>query len=307
MINDLTQGGVVKKLLIFAYPFALSNLIQVFYGLVDMAVIGRYVGSSGQSGVAIGGDIMNFFMMVGAGFATSGQVMISQYVGRGDRKGIKSVIGTLLGFILGVALVLTALALIFAREFLYLERTPAEAFGQALTYITTCFCGLIFIYGFNAVGAILRGMGDSKRPFIFVAISAVTNILLDLFFVAALRLNVFGAALATVMSQGLSFTLIILYLYKRREAFGFDFKPKSFAIRKAQLIPLIRLGLPMALQSAAISVSFIFVNSFINGYGLVASAVTGVGNRLSQVIMIIGQAVNMASTVMIGQNFGAGK
>lgn len=307
MINDLTQGSVLKRLLIFAYPFALSNLLQVVYGIVDMVVIGHFVGSTGLSGASIGGELLNFFTMLGAGFSTSGQVMISQYAGRGDRKGINSVIGTMFSFILGSSLVLSAIALCFTGDFLTLLKTPAEAFKQGYSYAATCFGGLFFIYGYNTVSSILRGMGDSKRPFAFIAIATLTNILLDLVFVGLLGWDTFGAALATVMSQALSFILAIIYLYRRREAFGFDFKPKSFWIGKRQLLPMISLGLPMALQNAAISLSFLFVNSHINSYGVIASAVTGVGAKLSNVMSIVAMAVGMASSTMIGQNFGAGK
>jgi putative MATE family efflux protein len=307
MITDLTQGSVLKRLLVFAYPLALSNLLQVVYSIVDMIVIGRFIGSTGLSGAAIGSDLLNFFMMLGAGFSNAGQVMISQYVGRGDRKGINSVIGTMFTFILGVSLILTVIALIFARDFLMLVKAPAESFVQAYNFAVTGFCGLFFIYGYNAVSSILRGMGDSKRPFIFIIISTVTNAILALTFVGVLRLNTFGAALATVISQALSFTLSIIYLYKKREAFGFDFKPKSFRISRQQLGPMVGLGLPMALQNAAISLSFLFVNSCINSYGVIASAVTGVGSKLSNVMGIIAQAAGMASSTMIGQNFGAAK
>jgi putative MATE family efflux protein len=307
MINDLTQGSVLKRLLIFAYPFALSNLLQVVYGIVDMVVIGHFVGSTGLSGASIGGELLNFFTMLGAGFSTSGQVMISQYAGRGDRKGINSVIGTMFSFILGSSLVLSAIALCFTGDFLTLLKTPAEAFKQGYSYAATCFGGLFFIYGYNTVSSILRGMGDSKRPFAFIAIATLTNILLDLVFVGLLGWDTFGAALATVMSQALSFILAIIYLYRRREAFGFVFKPKSFWIGKRQLLPMISLGLPMALQNAAISLSFLFVNSHINSYGVIASAVTGVGAKLSNVMSIVAMAVGMASSTMIGQNFGAGK
>ncbi len=307
MINDLTQGNVVKKLLIFAYPFALSNLVQVVYGIIDMIIIGRYVGSTGLSGVAIGFDLLNFFMMLGMGLATAGQIIISQYVGRGDRQGLNSVIGTLFTFIISTALTLSIIALSLTNTFLGIMKIPGEAYAQGRIYFIVCLSGLVFNYGYNVVSAILRGMGESKRPFVFIAISAVTNIILDLLFVALFKLDTFGAALATILSQAFSFILSIIYLYKKRESFGFDFKPKSFRINRIQLGLILKIGLFMALQNAALSISFIIVNSHINAYGVIASAVTGVGNRLNQFIAIASQAVGMASSAMIGQNFGAGK
>lgn len=307
MINDLTEGNVTKQLLKYAYPFMLSNLLQVIYNVVDMIVIGQFVGSAGLSAVSIGGDLLNFLTMLCIGFSHAGQVMLGQYIGRGDRGQLSKLIGTMFTFILSVSLVFSVAAVLADDLLLSLMNTPAEAYAQAKDYALVCFAGLFFVYGYNIVSSILRGMGDSKRPLIFIAIAAVINLVLDLLFVAVFNLDCFGAALATVIGQAVSFIISIAYLYKRREAFGFDFKPASFHIQASQLKPMIKLGIPMAVQSAAISISMLFVNSYVNSYGLVASAVTGLGNKLRHVISIITNSVMNASAGMIAQNYGAGK
>jgi putative MATE family efflux protein len=150
-------------------------------------------------------------------------------------------------------------------------------------------------------------MGDSMRPFIFIAIAAVINFLLDLLFISVMGMEAFGAALATIIGQAFSFIASIIYLYKKREAFGFDFKLKSFALRWDKLKPMIKLGFPLALQFAAISISMLFVNSYINSYGLIASAVTGIGNKLRNVMSIFTRSIATAGSSMVGQNMGAGK
>ncbi|MBQ4465631.1 MAG: polysaccharide biosynthesis C-terminal domain-containing protein, partial [Oscillospiraceae bacterium] len=161
--------------------------------------------------------------------------------------------------------------------------TPAESFDYAMDYMVTCIAGLVFIYGYNVVSAILRGMGDSKRPFVFVGIASVLNIVLDYIFVVPLHMGVFGAALATVIGQGVSFVASLVYLYIRRESFGFDFKLRSFAIHADTLKPLVELGIPMAIQSAAVSFSKILLLAWINLEGVIYSALAGILNKVNTV------------------------
>lgn len=307
LIRDLTEGSVTKLLLVFAFPILLSNLLQTFYNMVDMVVIGQFVGSNGLSAVSIGGDVLHFLTFLAMGISGAGQVILSQYIGAGNRERIKGTIGTMFTMTFGCALILMVICLIFIDPILSAINTPPEAFSYAKDYGLTCILGLVFIYGYNLVSAILRGMGDSKRPFLFIAVATVTNLILDLVFVAAFRMGPFGAALATVIGQGVSFIWAIAYLYRHREAFGFDFKPESFKPDREVLPKLIKLGLPMCLQSAAINLSMIFVNSYINAYGVIASAVTGVGNKLGSITSVVTNALSTAGSSMVGQNIGAEK
>ena len=307
IINDLTTGSVSKSLITFAFPLMLSNLLQMIYSTVDMIVVGQFVGKVGLSAVSIGGSLFNLISFIALGFSSAGQVMISQYMGAGNKKAISRTIGTLFTFVFSCAPVMFVLCLVFSKRLLAFMNTPEEAFKYGLDYTVTCYFGIFFIYGYNIIGAVLRGMGDSKHPFMFIAAAAVTNLVLDLIFVAVFKWAVFGAALATVIGQGLSFIWAISFMYKHRKEFDFDFKLSSFAIEKGAFGRLIKLGLPMCLQSAAISFSMLFVNSFINAYGVVASAVTGVGNKLGSLTNIITQALSVPGAAMTGQCLGAGK
>ena len=307
LINDLTTGSVSKSLVRFAFPLMLSNLLQTVYNMVDMIVVGQFVGKAGLSAVSIGAQLLHLLTFIAMGFSSAGQVLISQYVGAGDRKSVSRTIGTMFTFVLSCAIAMTVLCTIFAKPLLSFMNTPAEAFNSALAYTVTCYIGLFFIYGYNIVSAVLRGMGDSKRPFIIIATAAVTNLVLDLLFVAVFNWGVFGAALATVIAQGVSFMWAIIFLYKHREEFEFDFKASSFRIDNNIFKRLVKLGLPMCLQSAAISFSMLFVISFINAYGVVASAVTGIGNKLGNITSVISQALSVAGAAMTGQCLGAGK
>ena len=184
LINDLTTGSVSKSLVRFAFPLMLSNLLQTVYNMVDMIVVGQFVGKAGLSAVSIGAQLLHLLTFIAMGFSSAGQVLISQYVGAGDRKSVSRTIGTMFTFVLSCAIAMTVLCTIFAKPLLSFMNTPAEAFNSALAYTVTCYIGLFFIYGYNIVSAVLRGMGDSKRPFIIIATAAVTNLVLDLLFIA---------------------------------------------------------------------------------------------------------------------------
>lgn len=307
LIRDLTQGSVTRLLLIFAFPLLCSNLLQTVYNMVDMIVIGQFVGREGLSAVSIGGDVLHFLTFLVMGFSNAGQVILSQYIGAGNRDRIRGTIGTMFTVTFLCAVGLTIVCYFGLDAFLTAMNTPQECFHYARQYGITCVLGLVFIYGYNLVSAILRGMGDSKHPFIFIAVATVVNLVLDLVFVALLGMGPFGAALATVIGQAVSFLWALFYLYRHKEAFGFDFRPASFKPDPEVLPKLIKLGLPMILQSAAINFSMLFVNSYINGYGVVASAVTGVGNKLGSITAVVTNALSTAGSSMVGQNIGAGK
>ena len=307
MIKNLTTGRVSKALIAFAFPMILANLLQAVYGMVDMVVVGQFTGRIGLSAVSIGSGILHMFTLLAMGLCTAGQVIISQYVGAGDSKSVSRSIGTMFSLVLLTSIGLTIIALIGAGVFLNLLNTPNEAYEPALLYCRTSFSALFFMFGYNLVSAVLRGMGDSRHPLVFIGIAAILNLLLDLLFIAVLSMETFGAALATAISQGLSFIISVVYLYKRRESFNFDFKPQSFKADKAILKRVLKLGIPLCLQNAAISFSVLFVNSFINSYGVAASAVTGIGEKLGTVTYVVTGSISTAGSSMIGQNLGAGK
>jgi len=307
MINNLTEGSVAKKLISFSLPFIAANALQIVYNIVDMVIVGNFVGAEALSGVSVGGDLLNFCTLLGVGITTAAQVMIAQGVGKGDKETIKHTIGTIFSSLTILAVIVGALAMIFTDPLLKFLNCPKDAFSQAQAYCSVCFWGMIFIYGYNSVSSVLRGMGDSKRPLVFIAIAAFLNLVLDLLFVGVLKMESAGAALATILGQAFSLIISLIYLYRKREAFGFDFKPRSFAIRKEIIVPLYKLGIPMALQHCAISLSMMLVNSFINSYGVAASAVTGVGNKLRQIVSIVTRSMATAGAAMIGQNLGARK
>ena len=307
MITDFTSGSVPKQMIIFAVPLILSGLLQTVYSMVDMIIVGKFVGSSALSAVSIGSDVLMVLTFVSMGIASAGQVIISQYIGAGRQDKVQRLIGTLFTSMLGCAIIMTVLCLSLNNQILNWVNTPDDAWEYTKAYVITCTSGLFFIYGYNLVSAILRGMGDSKRPFLFIAIASVINLILDILFVGVFKMAAFGAALATVIGQSVSFICALIILFRRREEFGFDFRPSSFRIHRDVFIPLLKLGIPMIIQSASITFSKLFVSSWVNSYGVIASAVSGIGNKLDMVVSAFIHAISTASGSMTAQNIGARK
>ena len=305
MIRDLTKGPVVPQLFRFALPLFASNALQAVYNLVDMVIVGNYIGKAGMSAVSIGGDILHLLTFVAMGFSSAGQVIIARSVGAGRRDEIRKTIGTMFSFLLGISLVISVICYALRFHVLRWLNTPSASEAFAMDYMVTCVCGLFFIYGYNIVSAILRGMGDSRRPFLFIAIAALLNTVLDVTFVKYLGMEVFGAALATVIGQAVSFLTALVYLYRRRESFGFDFHPESFRIDGHAFRRLLALGIPMAIQSAAISFSKIVLMSWINLFDVTYSALAGIFNKVNVVSGVISQSFTTAGNTMVGQNLGA--
>lgn len=307
IVSDLTQGNVVKQLLVFAAPLFVSNLLQAVYNIVDMIVIGNVVGGVGMSAVAIGGNILNLLTFLAMGFSSAGQVLIARFVGAKDKASIKKVIGSMFTILLSLALTMTLICSFIRHKLLKLVNTPEESYDLTMKYTIICISGLVFIYGYNIVSAILRGMGDSKRPFYFVAIATSVNLVLDVVFVVYLRLSAMGAAMATVIGQAVSFIFSLVYLYRKKEDFGFDFKLKSFIPDPVVTGRILKLGIPMALQSASITISMTVVAAWVNSFGVISSAIAGVYSKLNSVVGIMANSITTASASMVGQNLGAKK
>ena len=307
-IRDFTQGNITKQLVTFAFPLFLSNLLQVVYNMVDMIVVGHVLGKEGLSAVSVGGDVTHLLTFISMGFASAGQVLIARLIGGRQEEKIGRFVGTMCGFLFSCALTLTVLGLVFQPAMLRLMNTPAESLAGAQSYATVSMAGLLFIYGYNIVSAILRGMGDSRHPFIFISLAAVLNLILDVVFVVVFRMGAGGAALATIISQGVSFITCACFLIRHRAEYKLNITLRHFVQwDQSMLFSLIKLGVPMAIKSASVMVSKLFVNSFINAYGVAVSAFAGIANKLSSVSMLVSNAMNTAGSTVVGQNLAAGK
>ena len=305
--KDLTSGPIFKLLLMFAVPMVLANLLQQLYSMVDLMVIGKYVGSTGTVGVSTGGEVADLVAPMAMGFSATGQIYIAQLWGAKDERHIKSTVGTLLTFMMLLSALLGLIAICFSGPILRLINCPAEAFGKARSYMIITALGFPAIFGYNAVCGILRGMGDSQKPLIFIAIATVINIVGDVILVVAFKLDAAGTAIATIASQYGSFIASLVYLYRHEDRFGFRMRLSTMKIDKGELAVLCKLGIPQVIRSSLVRFSLLWVNGNINAYGLTVSATNSIGNKIQKFADVFYSSIDQGAGAMIGQNLGARK
>ena len=306
MENNLSEGSVLRKMILFALPFLVSNIVQSFYNVADMLIVGNFCGPESMSGVNIGGQVTFILTNIIIGLSMGATVLIGQYVGAKNRESLKKVTSTIITLLLVIGMVMTVVMLMVKEPLLQLIQTPPESYGESESYLTVTVYGIVFIFGYNALSAILRGMGDSKRPFYFVLTACITNIVLDLLFVAGFGWGAFGAALATVISQAMSMFLCVFYMI--RNDFIFDFRPESFGIDKGQLSLIFKIGLPTCIQNSITSVSFLFLTSMVNTVGGVsASAAVGAAGKIGSFAFMPAVAISASVSTMSAQNIGANR
>ncbi len=309
--RDFTQGPIGKGLITFCIPFLISNILQALYGAVDMLVVGNFsnpdpaVRTAILSGVNIGSQITHMIAMMVSGLTVAGTVMVGQYIGAKKPKEASESVGTMFS-LLGIAgVALTVVMMLLSGPVLKLLNCPEEAFSHAQSYLNICLAGTIFVFGYNAVSSIQRGMGDSIRPLMFVGVACVVNIGLDLWLVKGLNMGAAGAAWATIAAQAISFIMSVLYLARSR--FIFDFKLRSFKIHKEKLVMMVRLGIPSSIQSIIVNISFLVMTALVNELGgYVASAAVGVAGKFNSFAILPAVAMSSSISAYAAQNMGAG-
>lgn len=302
MKNNLLKGHVGKTLLSFAFPFMLSNLLQVLYGSADMFVTGKYASTSAVSGVSTGSQVMTLTTYFVLGLTTGITVLLGQYFGAKKERELSKTIGAGIVLFGCIGIILTILMLVFNHQIVALVNTPIEAIEATRAYIYICSIGILFIIGYNVVSSILRGLGDSKTPLVFVFIACVINIVVDFILVGYVHMGAAGAAIATVSAQGIAFIFSLFYLYKKGLGFPVYLKDICFS---NQIIKVLKIGIPLGLQSALVNLSFLMITIIINKMGLVASASVGVNEKLIEFFMLPQSAMQNAVATMVAQNRGA--
>lgn len=301
--RDLTQGSVTKQLIRYSLPLVTTSLLQSLYSIADYIVAGFFINSAGQSAINNASLIMNLMTQIAIGLTLGGNILIGQFFGNHEDEPRKQSAGSLVTMSLIVGAICAALLTILSRPLLILLKAPALA--EATTYMQICAIGLFPIFGYNALSALLRAVGNSKVPLYFIIASTATNVVLDVLFVAGFDMGVAGAALATLISQFVSFFAALLFCLKHREHLGLTrtyLKPRADRIRA-----ITKLGLPTAFQWAIASVSWLVVAYLINGYDLVVySAANGVSNKIKDFCQLFISAMTGAASTMVAQNLGAG-
>lgn len=303
-IRDLTTGHVGRKLLRFSLPIMAVNLLQALYNIVDMIIVGQFISPAGMSAVGTGGQVTHLILVVIMGFSNGGAVVIGQLFGMKKMDEAKKVLGSFVSFSILLSLAFTAAVLIFLNPIVRALNAPPESYDYTVGYLAVCASGTLFIYVYNAFNCALRGIGESTRPMIFVLITTIENLLLDLLFIAVFDLGVTGAALATVISQFSCMLLIVSYVCRKTGLFALALS--SFKIYGKKLFSTIKVGLPQACQFILTSISFLFIVALINTYGAEASAAANATNKISSFGVLPGQAMMAGLITMTAQNLPKG-
>lgn len=304
-IVNMTEGSPAKLILAFALPMLLGNLFQQLYNMVDCIVVGKCIGDDAVAAVGATGSVNFFFFSISNGIGTGVGIVVAQFFGAGNHDRVRKTVSNSIYVVGAVGIVMSLLGFLMADPLLHLLDTPAECIDMSITYMKiTCGCSLAVV-GYNTVSAILRALGDSKTPLIFLIVSCVLNICLDLTFVKALGWGVAGVAIATVIAQLFSMLCCIVFARARNHYFRIgreDRKPDAEIIRKS-----FALGVPIAFMMSTISVSCIALQWVVNGFGPVVGAANTSISRIEQIIQQPYGSLSAALSSYAGQNLGAGK
>lgn len=303
---DLTQGSIANKLMTFFFPIAAGTLFQQLYNTVDAVIVGKFVGTAALA--AVGGSaamiitlIINFFV----GLASGATVVISQYYGSGEREGIERAVHTAIAFCLVFGAAVTVLGLFLAPWSLRAIHNTPDTMEESIIYLRIYFAGAIPLMLFNMGSGILRAVGDSKRPLMFLIVSCVLNIGLDLLFVTVCKMGVAGVGWATVIALFVSSALTVLTLCKTKESYRLKISKLRF--HRVQLSHMLHIGLPAGVQGAMYAGSNIIIQSVINGFGTSVVAAWTATSKLDGVFWAVSNSFGVAIMAFVGQNFGAGK
>lgn len=302
---DMTNGPILGKLFRFAMPLALSGILQLLFNAADIVVVGRFAGSQALAAVGSTGALINLIVTLFMGISVGANVLVSQYYGAGDKKGLHETVHTaiLSSLVFGIALIAVGIAL--ARPMLEMMETPADVLEQAVLYMRIYFIGMPVLMLYNFGAAILRAVGDTQRPLYFLLLAGVVNVVLNLFFVIVLHMGVAGVAAATSISQAVSAFLVFWCLVK----VDGDYKlyPKQMRIYKDKLWKMMKIGLPAGIQGASFSISNVLIQSSINSFGAVAMAGNTAGANIEGFVNMGMDSFSQAALSFTGQNLGAGK
>ena len=302
---DMTKGSPIKLLLQFSIPILIGNLFQQVYTLADRIIVGRFVGDTAFSAIGATNALSMMFMSMCMGAAIGTGVVVSQYFGAKDEKGTAASIANGSYTCLLISVVMTLLALITTKPILTLLNTPASIMPDALTYMYIYMAGLIAVSAYYTSFSILRALGDSKTPLIFLIVCSLLNIALDILFVVVFKTGVAGAATATVLSEAIAAVLCIIYASKKVPQYKLAFIHRKIDMELIK--KTMKVGIPTGLQYALIYVSSIILQRIVNGFG---ESVIGAFTATTQIELLVQQifaALGAAIVTYTGQNMGAGK
>jgi len=304
-MKDLTVGKEGKLILMFAIPMLLGNVFQQLYNVVDSIIVGQYLGK--QALAAVGASFPVLFVLISLviGIGSGSTIIIAQYYGAKDMENVRKAIDTLWIFMFIASLVITAIGLVFCETIFNLMGLPADVVPQASIYFKIFVSGFVLMFGYNSTSAILRGLGDSKTPLYFLIISTIINIILVVLFVLVLHWGIAGASFATVIAQGVSFILGIIYLNRTHEVIKFS--PFKLKFDKAIFVKSMKIGIPSGMQQTFVALGMMALVTIVNKFGTNAIAAYSVAGRIESFAILPAMNFAMALSAFVGQNIGANR
>jgi len=307
--RDMTVGSIPKHLIAFATPMLVGNVLQAFYNTVDTIWVGRFLGAQSLAAVSVSFPIIFVLVSMVMGVSMATTVLVAQYAGAKRMDMVRRVIGNSISLLLLGGVGVSALGLSLHRQVLRMINVPVEILPQASQYLSVILGGLVFMFAYNTLGGILRGLGDSKSPLIFLAYATVMNIILDPLMIFGVwpfpPMGVAGAAIATVVSQAFSGILAVRYLLKKTDLLST--KASDYRIEKDLTLTTVKIGLPVGIQQTVMSLGALVVSSVINSFGGTVVAGFGAGAKIDQFSVMPVMSMGMAVSSVVGQNLGAQK
>ena len=304
--NEILEGPIWKAILYFFFPILFGTFFQQLYNTVDAIIVGQFLGK--QALAAVGGGtstIINLLIGFFTGLASGASVVISHRYGSGNNDRTKKAITTAMAVSLVGSLIITVVGLLTARASLEIIKTPEDIIPQALTYMRIYYLGSVTLVVYNMGTGVFRALGDSKHPLYFLMIGCISNIILDIVFIGFLKMDVEGAALATVLSQGISMVLTLISLSRISKDIRYTIKDSKFNV--IELREMLRIGLPSGIQSMLYTFSNLLIQSSVNSFGTDTAAAWAAYGKLDCMFWMIINAFGIAITTFVGQNYGAGK
>lgn len=304
--NEITEGVIWKQLLIFFFPILFGTFFQQLYNTADAVIVGRFIGKEALA--AVGGPtgtIINLLVNLFVGISSGAGVVIAQFYGANRKDDVRKTVHTSMALVIVIGAFMTVFGILIAPWSLRAMGTPSDIMEYAVTYMRVYFAGIIGSFLYNIGSGILRAIGDTKRPLIFLIISCLINIALDLLFVAVFHMGVFGAALATILSQFVSAVLVVITLLRTKDCYRLI--PKEIRFHRGILGGILKVGLPAGFQSNMYAISNILIQSCINSFGTDTIAAWTAYGKIDGFFWMIMGAFGISVTTFASQNFGAGR
>lgn len=301
---DMTTGKPWEKIIIFTVPLVIGNIAQQLYNTVDSIIVGKYVGDNALAAVGSAGPILNLLLVLFIGISVGSSIMVSQYFGAKEREELSSTVGCCIALTAVASILIMALAPFIIRPMLELLNTPDTIIDWCTSYLRILFIGIAGVAYYNILSGVLRGLGDSVSALLYLLVATVLNIILDLWFVAGLKMGVAGVALATAIAQAVSAILCLWKLMRMKEVFDFKFR-YIVKMKPNHLVNMIRLGLPSGLTQAIFSMAMVIVQSLTNSFGEAFIAANVIVMRVDGFAMMPNFSFGTTMTTYAGQNVGA--